>query len=539
MPQSASRFEKIAQGSLRLPAARLAAKAAWRSHLLMRTSRSEVADDARRYAAFFAHQGYHDDAAWVLSQAARQVGGSASAALFAGAATAKLDGGRVPADLGAIVGRALAYADELLAEQEYDRCTDAVTEALTVHFHPTQHLGLNHSPLLSDPAAFAAPWMGDAEQGKPAHQVMETLLADPEPSVREPVDAQNVLVLGYENLTFTAPLVAEYRARGFQVREVDLAQLGEDVSLQALVAARLQYGLSGQRLPIPEAARDALEWADVVLVEWGHRALVWASLLEGLAAPLIARLDKYEMFTPMPLLAVWSSVARIAVPSEIIDDVLESSVPGFAAAQQARAVLPPRMMVEHFGRPKLSEASRTIAVVGWNKVAKDPAWALSVLRKVRSVDPTWRMLLIGSEEVAESGASEYYEDVTRSIVSLKDAVEVTGFTGDLPAMLRRVGVIISASQIEGTHEALVQGVASGALPVVRDWPQLRPWGGPARLFPQSWVVEDVDSAAERILKYAAPHESEEAHEAQQWVLDSLDWRVVQPHFDAAMLRARR
>lgn len=103
-------------------------------------------------------------------------------------------------------------------------------------------------------------------------------------------------------------------------------------------------------------------------------------------------------------------------------------------------------------------------------------------------------------------------------------------------MLRRVGVILSTSRFEGTHEALLQGAASGALPVVRNWPELRAWGGPASIYPPEWVVDSPQAAAARILAATpTPPASEDAHEAQRWALETMDWDVVRPAFDAVVL----
>jgi glycosyltransferase involved in cell wall biosynthesis len=79
-------------------------------------------------------------------------------------------------------------------------------------------------------------------------------------------------------------------------------------------------------------------------------------------------------------------------------------------------------------------------------------------------------------------------------------VELLGRREDVPDVLRSIGVIVSSSTRESFHLALVEGAASGAVPVVRDWPLLARYGGPRALFPDEWVVADVDAAADRVLR---------------------------------------
>ncbi len=201
-------------------------------------------------------------------------------------------------------------------------------------------------------------------------------------------------------------------------------------------------------------------------------------------------------------------------------------------------VIPERVDLPELQRAKRPEAARTIALVGWNKVSKDPQWAFDVLEKLRETDPTWRLLLIGETAPANTGADGYYEELTRRILKFKDAVEVTGFTEDLSETLTRVGVILSSSRLEGQHDSLVQGVASGALPVVRDWPDLLRWGGAGSVYPQEWVVATAEDAAKRIEQAGpAPSASAEAKAARNWVEKHYNPEKLQATFDAVVFGA--
>jgi hypothetical protein len=79
-----------------------------------------------------------------------------------------------------------------------------------------------------------------------------------------------------------------------------------------------------------------------------------------------------------------------------------------------------------------------------------------------------------------------------------DAITLVGQTDDVPGALADVGVIVSSSTRESFHLGLAEGVASGALPVVRNWPMLAPYGGAHGLWPDEWVVESIDEAVARI-----------------------------------------
>lgn len=521
---------------LRLRAARSVGRAAWRAHLLVPTRADVLVDSSRQFAHLYAERGHHDDAAAVLRSAEQQAGtAQARTELAAARALAELDGGAVPEDLAQIVDETLTEADRHLDGGEIAPSAARLADALALAYHPAQHFGQDSSPLLSDHRDFFEPFERSS--------TFRVLLEDPRPRARprRAARTERLLVLGYDNRQFIDPLAAEYRANGVEVRVLDLAGdagVRPGLSLRALVEARLRYGLDGTRPPLPEHLADDVAWADTIFVEWGHRALVWASLVRGVEAPLVTRLHRYEAMTPMPLLTAWSSVERAVFVAPAIRAVVEATVPAITRAGTEVHVVPNRMELARCELPKVPGAEHTLALVGWNKVVKDPAWALDVLSVLRVTDDRWRLLLVGEQQPADSleESFDYHEDLTRRIVKLRDAVEVTGFTEDVPTLLQQVGVILSTSRFEGTHEALLEGVASGALPVVRNWPALRPWGGAASLYPPEWVVESPQAAAARILAaHPSPPESAAARSAQRWALAEMDWGVVRPAFDAVLL----
>lgn len=523
-------------GVLRLRAARAAGRAAWRAHLWVPTRADVLVDSSRQVARLYSGRGHHEDAAAVLRSAEGQAGTpEARIELSAARALAELDAGVLPDDLDRVLEELLVEADRHLDAGDLGPCAARVTDALSLAYHPARHFGLAPSPLLADHAAALEPFQRSAS--------VTALLEDPRPRpvAQRTGRTERLLVLAYDNRSFIDPIAAEYRAGGVEVRVLDLAADGgvrPGLSLRALVEARLRYGLDGTRLPLPEHLADDVAWADTVFVEWGHRALVWASLVRGIEAPLVTRIHRYEAMTPMPMLTVWSSVERAIFVAPPIRAVVEATAPGLARARTRVEVVPNRLELARCQAEKLGDATHTLALVGWNKLVKDPAWALDVLAALRVTDERWRMLLVGEERPADSLAASdtYHEELTRRIVKLKDAVEVTGFTDDIPGVLRRAGVILSTSRLEGTHEALLQGAASGALPVVRDWPELQRWGGPATVYPSDWVVDSPQAAAARILAATpSPPESDAAAAAQRWALAEMDWSVVRPRFDAVVL----
>ncbi|WP_127841529.1 glycosyltransferase [Actinomyces wuliandei] len=440
----------------------------------------------------------------------------------------------------------LDLADQAWAAEE-DACVAGLLDlVLRLMFHPQLHFGATDSALSVDPHGFLAPLRASRafqEVTRPvavaAAQQREPVVPDGGaalPATRE--RPRRVLFLSLKNWNFVTDIITDYDAdERFEVRCQDLGDLPVVPEQSTVLALRVELARGrGHRVVVPQKVADDLAWADTVFVEWGSAAAVWASLMVPLLAPrarLLIRIHSYEASTAMPQLVDWNAVSELVTVSPAIRRMLETTVrlPGHVVV----STVPNRALLTRFRLPKTAGSARTIALVGWAARRKDPAWALDVLDLVRQEDPSWSLLLIGPdfpEDMSEAEAA--YAEATRArIEDLGPSVRITGRTAQVPAFLREAGVILSSSRREGTHEGFIEGAASGALPVVRNWPDVARWGGPGALFPAQWVVATPQEAAARILSLC----DDEAYRVQQaeWMVSHADWSAVRPRYDALLL----
>lgn len=448
--------------------------------------------------------------------------------------------GIVPADLWDRIRDLLAVADEHLGTGDVESAGARLVEAYNLAFNRVHHFEDRMSPLAQDPDAFLAPFRASA-----THQAVERPSGHPRPPQEERAGRPHrLLVTTFMNWNFADDLVEDYRATpGVQVRTLDLMSIPDGpwrAQPLDIVRNRLRQQVGSPGLEPPAEVREAFDWADTVFVEWGHRALPWVSMLPGLRARVVARVHSYEAFTPMPLSTDWSGVDDVIFVSPHIRALVEASVPEICAVR--RHTIANRNLLDEFRRPKLPGAELVLGLVGWNNVTKDPAWALDVLEELRRTDDRYRLRLLGHDfdQANLTGpARTYRAALEERFVALGDAVERPGFTDDVPQALRGIGVILSTSRREGTHEGLIQGAASGSLPVVRNWPYVAKWGGPGTLYPAEWIVETPAEAAALILRAAVGGGvGRPAADAAEWARTHYDWSVVRPRLDEVLLGPR-
>ncbi|QGS69577.1 glycosyltransferase [Oceanobacillus sp. 143] len=76
----------------------------------------------------------------------------------------------------------------------------------------------------------------------------------------------------------------------------------------------------------------------------------------------------------------------------------------------------------------------------------------------------------------------------------KDHIIFDGHGDNVAEWLTNINFMLSTSDIESFHLAPMEGMASGATPIVFTWP------GSDTIYPKEFIVDEVDEAVELILK---------------------------------------
>lgn len=468
---------------------------------------------------------------------ARPVGAAAAApgrpgdwSAFAAAYRALSDGA-VPPDLQRTVSRVLRRADSDLARGREVGAQEWFDRALQLSYHPTVHNGSAPSPLALDPVGFLAPYR--------ASPLGRALLAEPDTTRPERAGGRRVLVVAHGSWTFADRLIAGLRDRtDLEITTFDLTSLppNERPGHRSALTARVALRRHGCRAPVPAALARALDGVDTVFVEWGTYALAWLTCLDLPPVRVVARLHRFEAFTPYPQLADLAQVDEMLFVSPAVRDMVAEVAPRLAQAHRVTLVDNPHDYTP-FTRARRPGAERTLAQVGWAIPVKDALFTLEVLERLREHDPAWRLLLVGPEPASDPLPREraFQAELRRRLAAAGDAVEVLGRRDDVPRVLERAGFVVSSSRHEGTHESVAEGAAAGCVPVVRDWPEAARWGGAATVYPASWVVADVDAAVRRILEHADSAVRDRAGaEAAAWVTAHRDPEGVLEPYERAL-----
>lgn len=452
--------------------------------------------------------------------------------------------GRTPAQLKGAYAAELTYSNRLLARGRTDRAIASFLQATRLAFHRAAHFNSTDSPLASDPSGFTRPLRRS--------QVLKAVTVPhgrERESVSPPTDRPvRILIMTDGNTNFVGDLHRHLETEtGSDVRFVDPEDLAEGRGRFGRLRNMLASEVTGDgeaRRVAERVLRPHLDWADVVFVDWVTRAAHFVSLVDPGTTRTILRLHSYEAWTLWPHLVDYSRIDRMIFVSEHLRELTMAAVPALSGEQAPEIhVVPNAMDLRRFALPKAEDARFTVAVLGFHVVAKDPRWAVEVIRKLRAEDERYRLLLIGADLPSEGTPAlrQYAAALANDLAELEPlgAVVRVGRTEDVPAALVEAGVILSSSVREGSPLAVLEGAASGAVPVVRNWPFFaRSEHGPRTLYPADWVVETVDEAVARILRSTRDAATWErlSREASAEAVRSWDLTSTDEHYRELFLR---
>jgi glycosyltransferase involved in cell wall biosynthesis len=223
--------------------------------------------------------------------------------------------------------------------------------------------------------------------------------------------------------------------------------------------------------PAPAAA------GDTIFCEWCGENAVWHSHNKLKGARLIVRLHRFEAFRDFPARVNWAAVDRLIVVSEHFKTLM---IETHGIPPEKIEVLPQYVDCSGLKRAKRPGARFRIGFVGLVPFGhKRLDRAVDFLAAIRAIDPRFLLLVRGVMPWKVGWAWQDrpddrrdFERVFQRIFTDPDLAGAIRFDppgADMEEWFRDVGFILSTSETEGCHTAIMEGLASGAMPIVRNW----------------------------------------------------------------------
>jgi glycosyltransferase involved in cell wall biosynthesis len=246
------------------------------------------------------------------------------------------------------------------------------------------------------------------------------------------------------------------------------------------------------------ASRELVDWADVVICEWCSPVAIWYSRNKRHGQRLVVRLHRMEIYNTWPDQVDIDAVDQIVCVSPHYARLTRDRT-GWPATKIV--VVPNYVDVARFRRGKLPGAEFNLGFVGIVPRRKRVDLALEVLERLRRRDP--RFTLFVKSQMAwdlhwawrQPEERAYSQMLFRRIGTsslLRDGVAFDRYGPDVAGWLRKIGFVLSTSEDESFHLAPAEGMSSGAVPALLDWP------GSDTIYDTSWIHRGPEALADAI-----------------------------------------
>ncbi len=283
---------------------------------------------------------------------------------------------------------------------------------------------------------------------------------------------------------------------------------------------------TGHNAHDPETSEKLLEWAEVILCEWCLGNAVWYGDHVRDDQRLVVRFHRVERTTDYPDSV---DIDRVSCAAFVGPHLLEEAVERYGWPREKLRLVPNAVDLRSLRREKLPGSSYNLGMIGFVPAIKRIDRALDILELLRARDRRFRLIVKGQPPWAFAWMAQrenerlHYQEVYGRIESaplLRGAVTFEEHGPNIPAFLRKVGVILSTSDWEGHQVALAEGMASGCVPVILDRPGAREQYDPA------WIHNSTDEAAASIfsLVEGGKFEAEQQRSAEfadRWSLERI------------------
>jgi len=200
-----------------------------------------------------------------------------------------------------------------------------------------------------------------------------------------------------------------------------------------------------------------LRWADVAWFDWCDETAVLASQVRWDARVLVC-FRSYEFFTKAPRQVNWVNVDHLVFVAPHVRRLAEEKFGPFLGPEVS--TIPDGVDLDRFAFRERAPGNR-IAWVGFLNHKKNVPLLLELAARLR--DYEFHVAGRFQDERLERYVERYVEANALSNVTLHGWIE------DVPAFLDDKHFILSTSLWEGTHLAVMEGMAMGLKPLIHAW----------------------------------------------------------------------
>lgn len=290
----------------------------------------------------------------------------------------------------------------------------------------------------------------------------------------------------------------------------------------------------GHYLKEIEEAEVNLEWADVIFCEWALGNLVWYSNHKKEGQLLISRLHSQEIESVPHFLdeTNWDNVDKLIVICPLNKERMFERYPKLKNGK-VELIYNPIDASGVFSRERMENSCFNIGFVGSVPQRKRLDICFDIFEELKKSDSRWTLSIKGRKPLEYSWMKsradelEWYENLFSRIENspFRNSVIFEKFGNDMASWYSHIGFLLSTSDFEGSHQAVAEAMAAGAIPIIRNWP------GADLLYPEKYTYDFEGSARDAANKIAGFMSNgdvynAESNECRKFAIENFDNPII-------------
>ncbi|MEW6180633.1 MAG: glycosyltransferase [Chloroflexota bacterium] len=287
----------------------------------------------------------------------------------------------------------------------------------------------------------------------------------------------------------------------------------------------------GHQIKDANLSQRLLEIADIIFCEWALGNAVWYSHHKMSNQFLIIRLHSQEFKTEYLEKILWKNVDKIIF---ICENNERRFLERFPHLSHLTTTIYNPLNCPALDQPKRPFAEYTLGFVGLSPMIKRPDIALDIFHQIKKLDERFTLIFKGkmpweydwlwSRPEERKFYDEFFQKVKNS--EFREAIVFENYGNDMATFYSKVGYILSTSDHEGSHQSVAEGMASGAIPVIRNW------AGADDIYPQKYIFNSIEKAVDLIQSTRAKEiHSLEAAFVKSYAYQNFDQSIIIPKYE--------
>jgi hypothetical protein len=247
-----------------------------------------------------------------------------------------------------------------------------------------------------------------------------------------------------------------------------------------------------------EHSLKCLNWANVIVCEWGLGNAVWYSNHKKENQVLIIRMHRQELDTSYYERFNMGNIGKIiTIAPHTLRSFKERLRLSDKTADIKMSLIYNAVDSDKFAIKKQDDAKFNLGMVGYCPKLKRLDRSLDIFESLWIRDKRYTLYLKGKAPMdygwlwRREEERVYYESIFKRIQESewKNNVIFEPWGDDVAEWFKKIGFILSVSDYEGSHVSVAEGMASGSIPIILNWK------GSKEIYPEQFNFNTIQEAA--------------------------------------------